>query len=123
MALVIVLEQFPCNMFRGDSCAFESDAKLLTLTKHAKENGWLDDLPVAQTRFLITPLMQSEDLSDQETSVPLFKKYDNDSTLDYAIKHRDVITRFGRFLHRNKVLGRVSTAEEEAYIKKPGTAF
>ena len=122
-ALVIVLDQFPRNMFRGDARAFESDAKALALTKHAIEQGWLDDLPVEHARFLITPMMHSEDLRDQEAGIPLFEKYGNASTLDYAIKHRDVIARFGRFPHRNEVLGRENTAEGEEVINTPGTAF
>jgi uncharacterized protein (DUF924 family) len=122
-ALVIVLDQFPRNMFRGDARSFATDAKSLALTKFAIEQGWLDDLPLDQAKFLITPLMHSENLRDQEIGVPLFEKYGNDSTLDYAIKHRDVIARFGRFPHRNEVLGRESTAEEKDFINTPGTAF
>ena len=122
-ALVIVLDQFSRNLFRDDARAFATDAPALVLTKMAIEQGWLDRIPADRANFLLTPLMHSEDLADQEIGIPLFAKCGGTQKEDYAIRHRDIIARFGRFPHRNEVLGRMSTPEEEPSLTEPGSSF
>ena len=122
-ALIIVLDQFSRNLYRDDARAFATDAKALALTKVAIEKGWLDLIPADHAKFLLTPLMHSEDLADQERGIPLFAKYGGPDKERYAIAHRDIIARFGRFPHRNKLLGRQSMPEEEEFLTQPGSSF
>ncbi|MGB4857994.1 MAG: DUF924 family protein [Dokdonella sp.] len=133
LALLILLDQFPRNLFRGSSRAFSGDAKALSLALVGIERG--DDQrvhPLARL-FCYLPLEHSEDLAMQERSVALFQSLFDQSTsetakqfggwLDYAIRHRDIIARFGRFPHRNRALGRESTREELDYLAQPGSGF
>ncbi|MFZ2237491.1 MAG: DUF924 family protein, partial [Dokdonella sp.] len=133
LALLILLDQFPRNLFRDSPRAFSGDAKALSLALSGIERG--DDQrvhPLARL-FCYLPLEHSEDLPMQERSVALFRKLNEDATaeataqfdgwLDYAIRHRDVIAKFGRFPHRNAVLGRESTAAERDYLAEPGSGF
>lgn len=123
LALVILLDQFPRNMFRGTARAFAADDKALTIARHALDKGFDTSLPPVACLFLYLPFEHSEDLADQERSVALFEALKNDYWLDYAVRHRDIVARFGRFPHRNAILGRASTAEEEAFLKQPGSSF
>lgn len=114
LAAVIVLDQFPRNMFRRTAKAFASDPMALTLA-HAAIRRHLDtQLPEAQRGFIYMPLMHSELLSDQELCIA---KFDTLGGNPHAVEHRDVIAEFGRFPHRNAVLGRHSTAAELAYLE------
>jgi len=88
------------------------------------ERGWLEAEPEqARRQFWLMPLMHSEDLAVQEAALPLFERFSDPRTADFARRHRDVIARFGRFPHRNALLGRVSSAEELAFLQTPGSRF
>ncbi len=125
LALCILLDQFPRNMFRGLSEAFATDAKALLVAKHAVAKGFDQMLPALQRRFLYLPYEHSEDLNDQRKCVVLFERLkDTDPTgYDYAVRHLRVIEQFGRFPHRNIALGRESTAEEETYLASGTSGF
>ncbi len=123
LATLIVLDQFPRNMFRGTPRAFESDSMALGLA-HAVLRDGLDRQISEQRRvFAYLPFEHSEVLADQDISVVQFEKLGNSNYLEYAQAHRDVIRRFGRFPHRNAILGRTSTPEESAYLAGPGAGF
>lgn len=124
VALCILLDQVPRNVFRGMAAAFASDPQARAVARHALAQGFDRDLPQAQRLFLYLPLEHSEDLADQERSVQLIGTLDEvPEWRDYAIRHRDIVARFGRFPHRNAALGRVSTPEEEAFLTQPGSSF
>lgn len=133
LALLILLDQFPRNSFRDTPRAFAGDARALTLALEGLRLG--DDQalhPVARL-FCYLPLEHSEDLAMQERSITLFERLHDgadhqhgehyEQWLDYAIRHHDVIARFGRFPHRNALLGRTNSAEEQAYLDQPGSGF
>ncbi|QPC86675.1 DUF924 family protein [Mesorhizobium sp. NBSH29] len=115
LAAVIVLDQFSRNMYRATGKAFASDPLALALARAALAGSLDQQLDAVHSRFLFMPFMHSEHLADQERCVELFQTQGGDS-LKYAIEHRDIIARFGRFPHRNKVLGRETTAEEKAFL-------
>jgi uncharacterized protein (DUF924 family) len=116
LALVIVLDQFPLNMFRGQPQSFATEARAREVVKRAIARGWDREFEGAQLAFLYMPLMHSEALADQERSVALFEAAGLTDNLRFARHHRDLIRRFGRFPHRNAILGRPNTEEEEAYL-------
>ena len=123
LALIILLDQFPRNMYRGMPDMFAADEKAAAMTKLALERKFDGEVPQAVRQFIYMPLMHSEELADQELCVKLFKA---DPTLEenvpYAVDHRDIIARFGRFPHRNEVLGRKTTAEEQTFLDDGGFA-
>jgi uncharacterized protein (DUF924 family) len=133
LALLIVLDQFPRNLYRGDARAFACDDRALSMALQGLERG--DDLllPVLHRAFAYLPLEHAEDLVLQERSVALFSalcaavelehRAQAGQFLDYAQRHREVIARFGRFPHRNATLGRASTPAELAYLAEPGAGF
>lgn len=124
VALCVLLDQVPRNLFRGQGRAFATDAAARAVANHALERDLDRTLPQAQRLFLYLPFEHSESLADQDTSVRLFGQLDENSQwLDYADRHRDVIARFGRFPHRNTALGRASTAEEKTFLATPGSSF
>lgn len=123
LSLVIIFDQFSRNMFRGTPQSFASDFKGLEVAKVAIEKGYDSQLPPFQRAFLYMPFMHSENLKDQNKSVELFEALGIDASLDYAIRHKDIIARFGRFPHRNTILGRASTPEELAFLKEPDSSF
>ncbi len=118
LALVIVLDQFPLNMFRQDARQYSTEAHARNIARGAIERGLDEQLTPAQKAFLYLPFMHSESIEDQERSVALYEKAELADNLAYARHHRDVVKRFGRFPHRNEVLGRQSTEEEIEYLKK-----
>lgn len=122
-ALVIVLDQFPRNMFRSTAGAFATDATALATAKRAIDRGFDLSLRPVERLFLYLPFEHSESLADQERSVALIRALGDPKTRDYAERHRAIITRFGRFPHRNAVLGRSSTPEELAFLSEPGSSF
>jgi len=123
LAAVIVLDQFPRNMFRDTPQAFATDPKALQLAKVAVSAG-LDAGVVRERRvFLYLPYEHSENLSDQHRSVALISALADASYTRYAEAHRDVIEQFGRFPHRNAILARASTPEELTYLAQPGSGF
>ncbi len=117
LALIILLDQFPRNMFRDSVRAFASDAQAVGLTKEGIEKGFDRRLRGAHIDFFYMPLMHSESLADQDLLIELGHG-DN----QYARGHREIIARFGRFPHRNQMLGRESTAEEVLYLAQ-GSSF
>ena len=127
LALVIVLDQFSRNLYRDDARAFAQDAHARDCAAQALERG--DDLTLlpVQRGFLYLPFEHSEDLRDQERSVELFTTLEafepTRGLSGWAVKHRDIVERFGRFPHRNAALGRPSTAEEVAFLLQPGSRF
>ena len=127
LALVIVLDQFSRNLYRGDARAFAQDVHALDCAHHAL--GRRDDLGLlpVQRQFLYLPFEHSEDLADQEIGVELMRSLDafeeTRGISEWAVKHRDIVARFGRFPHRNAALGRASTAEELEFLKQPGSGF
>lgn len=128
LALAIVLDQFPRNMFRGTPRAFAADAKAQTVAQGAIARGDDQQLEPVQRIFLYLPLEHSENLNDQHQCVRLYQRLiaasdDLSDTLGYAIRHRDVIEKFGRFPHRNAILGRESTPTELEFLKQPGSSF
>ena len=120
LALIIALDQFPRNMYRGTPAAFAWDPLALTAARRAVERG--HDLKLGQDRrpFAYMPFMHAEDLEAQERCVSLCDSRLKDDTIKHAITHRDIIARFGRFPHRNDVLGRVTTPEEQDYLDNGG---
>lgn len=133
LAAIIVLDQFPRNMFRGDPGSFKYDRTALAISKEGVELGQLDRLTELQQTFFVMPFMHSESLEDQDQCVRLFESIlggAGDSyqqylagSLDFAVKHRDIIARFGRFPHRNSLLERESTDEELSFLQQPGSSF
>ena len=128
LALVLLLDQFPRNLFRGTPRAFATDARAREVARHALARGLDMTLPPVWRWFLYLPFEHSEEAHDQRLAVALFEMlalYHRDSRepLDYARRHRDVIERFGRFPHRNEALGRPSTPEEERFLQEPGSSF
>ena len=118
LALVIVLDQFPRNIFRGDARTFAADPLARAAAHRALKRGYDQDLPAEDRGFLFLPFMHSEDLADQLRCVELYRAAG--ANLKYAEEHRDIIRRFGRFPHRNVMLGRETTAEEQAFLDGGG---
>ena len=114
LAGVILFDQFPRNMFRGDAEQFATDHLALAIAKGALDKGFDDQLQPQERGFLYMPFQHSENLADQNRSVLLFTELGDDEQLGYAKKHRDIIERFGRFPHRNAMLGRAPRADELA---------
>lgn len=123
VGLCILLDQFPRNMFRGTARSFESDATARDITRHVLDNGFDKALPVGCRLFLYLPLEHSENLDHQYTCVALMQDMGDEGYVDFALKHQVIIERFGRFPHRNEVLGRKSTPEEIAFLETPGSSF
>jgi len=123
LAAIIVLDQFPRNMYRGSPMAFATDWIARREAHLALEAGADQAVEYDRRHFFYMPFEHSEDLADQDLSVRLFEAHKDETYLDYAIRHRDVIADYGRFPHRNAFLGRVSTPEEEAYLAQPGAGF
>ena len=123
LALIIVLDQFPRNMFRGDAKSFAADNKALKIVKAALRRGVDFALEDNKRAFLYMPLMHSEDIKDQELCVELFETYGPEGNLIFARKHLNIIRRFGRFPHRNEVLSRKNTPEENVFLTRDGSGF
>jgi uncharacterized protein (DUF924 family) len=124
LAVVLLFDQVPRNIFRGSARAFAHDAEARRIARIALARGWDLELPAQRRVFLYLPFEHSEDLADQELSVRLFRERANEGEyLKYAEAHRDVIRRFGRFPHRNAALGRASTPAELEYLAQPGAGF
>jgi len=111
---VILFDQFPRNMFRGHADQFSTDPLALAIAKLAIDRGLDEQLDRQERGFLYMPFQHSEDMDDQNRSILLFTKLGDEEQLDYARKHHDVIARFGRFPHRNAMLGRQPRADEIA---------
>lgn len=112
LAAVILFDQFPRNMFRGHADQFSTDPLALGIARAAVDRGYDDKLEPQERGFLYMPFQHSEDLDDQKRSLLLFTRLGNDEQLNYAKLHHDIIQRFGRFPHRNAILGRSPRTEE-----------
>ena len=125
LALIILLDQFPRNMFRGMPQAFETDARALEVARKAISLGLDQVLTQIKRRFIYLPFEHSENMEDQEKSVELFETMKEEDPLgyEYAIRHLRIIEQFGRFPHRNEILGRKSTDAEIEYLSQPGAGF
>ena len=133
LALVLLLDQFPRNAWRGTARAFAGDAIALATAREAVEAGFLEQLDLAQRAFMILPCEHSEALADQRESMRLFAALRAaapedwhalfDGYLGYARQHSEILERFGRFPHRNRLLGRESTTQERAWLAGGGAVF
>ena len=123
LAAVIVLDQFSRNMFRGSPRAYAADPIARRLARLAIERGFDQGMTRPQRMFLYLPFEHSEDAADQAYSLQLFEALGDHDWTDYAHRHKAIVDRFGRFPHRNAVLGRASTAEEIDFLKSSGSGF
>jgi uncharacterized protein (DUF924 family) len=124
LALVLLLDQFPRQIWRGQARAFAGDPQAQALTQEALAAGWIEaEADLNRRRFWLMPLMHSESLRVQEQACALFATHVDEDSAAFAERHRAVIRRFGRFPHRNGALGRISTPEEEAFLLEPGSRF
>jgi len=123
VALIVVLDQFPRNMYRGDARAFATDAAARAVLRHALESRFDAVISVKERQFLYMPLQHSEDAADQALSVALNAATGDPDLLKWAEAHKRIIDEFGRFPHRNGILGRQSTPEEAAFLTRPGSSF
>ena len=123
LAEIIVLDQFSRNMFRDSAQAFEYDWLAVKLTKQAIEKGDDQKLSIQQRKFIYMPLMHSELLEVHELAVKMFSQKGLEDNYEYELKHKVIIEKFGRYPHRNKVLGRESTLDEEEFLQQPGSSF
>ena len=117
LALVIVLDQFPLNMFRGDALCYSTEAASIEVARHALAQGFDRELDGKQRAFLYMPFMHSEALEDQQLALELFDQPGLEDNLRFARHHHDIVSRFGRFPHRNAALGRVNTPAENEYLE------
>jgi len=124
LAEIIVLDQFSRNIYRDTPRAFSQDPLALALAQEAVANGALAQLKNADYRtFLLMPYMHSESKAVHQTAEILFKDHAPDDNYQFELKHKAIIDRFGRYPHRNVILGRPSTAEEAEFLKSPGSSF
>jgi uncharacterized protein (DUF924 family) len=128
LALIVLLDQFPRNMFRDTPRAFATDGLARAVAQHSLSQAFDRALEPIQRIFVYLPLEHSENLDDQRQSVQLFTALAAENPeladcLDYALKHQVVIERFGRFPHRNRILGRSSTPAEIEFLQQPGSSF
>ena len=133
LAFVILCDQFSRNMYRDTPRAFAFDSLALETSRTALESGFQDDLADVEAYFLFMPFMHSEEPEDQRECVRLFRERRDSArpavrgmlgrALEFAERHRDIVERFGRFPHRNKILGRQSTPEELEFLEQPNSSF
>ncbi len=119
LALIIVLDQFPLNMFRGDKKSFSTETYAIEISLHCINNKFDKLIDIEKLSFLYLPLMHSENIEDQNLSVSLFERAGLEDNLKFAKHHRDIVKKFGRFPHRNAILNRVSDSDEIEYLNSP----
>ena len=122
LALVVVLDQFPRNMFRGDQRCYATDELARSAADRAVRHGFDRQLPYAERQFFYLPLMHSENLADQQRCLELARDYGDAEFAKYAEQHADIIRRFGCFPHRNAILGRLSRPDEQTFLEAGGFA-
>ena len=122
LALVIVLDQFPRNMFRGEARTYSTDAAARDVADRALARGFDQQVAPPERQFFYLPFMHSENLADQERCLELARDYGDDGFTKYAEHHAAIIRRFGRFPHRNALLGRATSSEEQAFLDGGGFA-
>ena len=123
LAEIIILDQFSRNLFRDLPQSFSCDGMALVLAQEAIATGLSDKLSPPQRGFLYLPFMHSESPLIHQQALELYRALNNPLHLDYELQHKAIIDRFGRYPHRNHILGRVSSAEEEAFLLQPGSSF
>jgi uncharacterized protein (DUF924 family) len=123
LAEVIVLDQFSRNLFRDSPLAFAQDGLALVLAQEAVRRGLDQQLSPTMKAFLYMPYMHSESALIHDLAVQLFDQPGLEGNLDFELRHKAIIDRFGRYPHRNAVLGRTSTPEEEDFLRQPGSSF
>jgi uncharacterized protein (DUF924 family) len=133
LSLVVLLDQFPRNAFRGTPRMFAFDKDALKYARLGVAQGMNDTLAPEEAMFILLPFEHSENISDQRESVRLFERWAQrlpaekstmgKQTLSYAVRHLRIVEHFGRFPHRNAILGRPSTQEEKSFLKQPGSGF
>ena len=127
LALIVVTDQFPRNLFRGSGRAFATDPMARPAAKRVIERGWDAKLLPVERMFVYLPFEHSESIADQDRSCALFAPLnafpETADAVEYSEKHRVIVKRFGRFPHRNAALGRESTPEEIEFLKQPGSGF
>ncbi|MET1255883.1 DUF924 family protein [Aliikangiella maris] len=123
LAEIIVLDQFSRNMFRDDPRAFQYDSLAVALTQEAVAGNYDEQLTPEKKQFLYMPLMHSESLTIHRQAEALFAQPGLENNYDFEIKHKAIIEQFGRYPHRNDILGRQSTEQEVAFLKQPGSSF
>ncbi|WP_108650395.1 DUF924 family protein [Dongshaea marina] len=123
LAEVIVLDQFSRNIYRDKPQAFAYDGMALILAQEALRRGIAVELERVERQFLYMPFMHSESAAIHEHALLIFDEVGMESTLEYEKRHKAIIDRFGRYPHRNAIVGRESTAEELAFLQEPGSSF
>ncbi|ANS42005.1 DUF924 family protein [Serratia inhibens] len=123
LAEVIVLDQFSRNLYRGTPRAFSSDCMALVLAQEAIRSGQCEQLSREQRGFLYLPFMHSESAVIHQQALALYTELNNGDQLEFELRHKAIIDRFGRYPHRNAILGRISTPEEAAFLLLPGSGF
>ncbi|MBD1863340.1 MULTISPECIES: DUF924 family protein [Trichocoleus] len=127
LALILLFDQFPRHIFRGDRRAYATDAQALITAQQVIAQDFDQALLPVQRMFIYLPFEHSENLEHQRLSVELFRELSDDpdagDMFPYAVRHKEIIERFGRFPHRNQILGRTTTPEEAEFLKQPGSSF
>lgn len=123
LAEILVLDQFSRNIYRDQPQSFAADSMALALAQAAVREGYQQQLSPTETVFLYLPYMHSESLLIHEQAVKLYTELGKADNLEFEHKHKAIIERFGRYPHRNKILGRASTPEEEEFLEQPGSSF
>lgn len=123
LAEIIILDQFSRNIFRNQAAAFASDPLALALAQTAIAKGFDKELPETKRSFLYLPFMHSESVFIHTIALQLYESLGLDRNLEFERRHKSIVDRFGRYPHRNVILGRVSTAEELTFLQQPGSSF
>ncbi|MEL6374279.1 MAG: DUF924 family protein [Pseudomonadota bacterium] len=123
LAMILVLDQFPRNMFRDTPAMFATDDDALRLAQISVARGYDTALTPEERQFLFMPYMHSEDAGVQAAAIDLFRSIGKADVDMFALRHKEIIDRFGRFPHRNAILGRETTDEEAAFLKEPNSSF
>ena len=123
VALILILDQFTRNIYRNTPAAFAGDTQALELSLDCVKRHWIGHKNPDYRHFMLMPMMHSEDLAIQDRALPLFKEHTDERTHAIAVKHHGIIARFGRYPHRNAILGRKSSDEEIKFLQEPGSSF
>jgi len=123
LAEILVLDQFSRNIYRGTPAAFAQDPQALLLAQELVASGQDMTLPLEQRSFAYMPYMHSESLAIHEQAVQLFSQPGMEGTLAFELRHKAIIAQFGRYPHRNAILGRASTVQEQVFLEQPGSSF
>ncbi|MHA7847658.1 DUF924 family protein [Serratia sp. D1N4] len=123
LAEIIVLDQFSRNLFRSTPRAFSCDGMALVLAQEAIASGLCEQLNIEQRGFLYLPFMHSESAQIHQQALALYSELNHRDQLEYELRHKSIIERFGRYPHRNAILGRESTPEEREFLLQPGSGF